>query len=129
MAVLYTTHYMEEAERLCDRVGILDEGAVKAEGTRRELISLVGEHDRLRIEAHGDLLGAAAAATAVAGVEEAVPRDGGLDILVRDARASLANIVRAVDGSGAGITSVEVREPNLEAVFLHLTGKALRDEG
>lgn len=129
MAVLYTTHYMEEAERLCDRVGILDEGAVRAEGTRRELISLVGEHDRLRIEAHGDLLAAAAAATAVAGVEEAVPRDGGLDLLVRDARASLADIVRAVDGSGAGITSMEVREPNLEAVFLHLTGKALRDEG
>ena len=129
MAVLYTTHYMEEAERLCDRVGILDEGAVKAEGTRRELISLVGEHDRLRIEAHGDLLAAGAAATAVAGVEEAVPRDGGLDLLVRDARASLADIVRAVDGSGAGITSMEVREPNLEAVFLHLTGKALRDEG
>jgi ABC-2 type transport system ATP-binding protein len=129
MAVLYTTHYMEEAERLCDRVGILDEGAVKAEGTRRELISLVGEHDRLRIEAHGDLLAAAAAAAAVAGVEEAVPRDGGLDLLVRDARASLADIVRAVDETGAGITSMEVREPNLEAVFLHLTGKALRDEG
>ncbi|HET6713485.1 MAG TPA: ABC transporter ATP-binding protein [Actinomycetota bacterium] len=129
MAVLYTTHYMEEAERLCDRVGILDEGTVRAEGTRRELISLVGEHDRIRIEAHGDLLAAAAAATAVAGVEEAVSRDGGLDLLVRDARASLADIVRAVDETGAGITSMEVREPNLEAVFLHLTGKALRDEG
>jgi ABC-2 type transport system ATP-binding protein len=128
MAVLYTTHYMEEAERLCDRVGILDEGTMKAEGTRRELISLVGEHDRLRIEAHGDLVTAAAAAAGVPGVEEAAPRDGGLDLLARDARASLAEIVRAVDDTGAGITSMEVREPNLEAVFLHLTGKALRDE-
>jgi ABC-2 type transport system ATP-binding protein len=129
MAVLYTTHYMEEAERLCDRVGILDEGSVKAEGTRRELISLVGEHDRLRIEAHGDLVAAAVAAAGVPGVEEAAPRDGGLDLLARDARASLADIVRAVDETGAGITSMEVREPNLEAVFLHLTGRALRDEG
>ncbi|MGZ8579809.1 MAG: ABC transporter ATP-binding protein [Actinomycetota bacterium] len=129
MAVLYTTHYMEEAERLCDRVGILDEGTVKAEGTRRELISLVGEHDRLRIEAHGDLVSAAAAAAGVPGVEDAAPRDGGLDLLARDARASLADIVRAVDQTGAGITSMEVHEPNLEAVFLHLTGKALRDEG
>ena len=129
MAVLYTTHYMEEAERLCDRVGILDEGSVKAEGTRRELISLVGEHDRLRIGAHGDLVAAAAAAAGVPGVEEAAPRDGGLDLLARDARASLADIVRAVDETGAGITSMEVREPNLEAVFLHLTGRALRDEG
>ncbi|MGZ8613314.1 MAG: ABC transporter ATP-binding protein [Actinomycetota bacterium] len=129
MAVLYTTHNMEEAERLCDRVGILDEGTVKAEGTRRELISLVGEHDRLRIEAHGDLVSAAAAAAGVPGVEDAAPRDGGLDLLARDARASLADIVRAVDQTGAGITSMEVHEPNLEAVFLHLTGKALRDEG
>ncbi len=47
MAILYTTHYMEEAERLCDRVGIIDEGLLKAEGTRRELVSLVGEHDRV----------------------------------------------------------------------------------
>ena len=84
MAVLYTTHYMEEAERLCDRVGILDEGVLKAEGTRRELISLVGEHDRLRIDARGDLAAAATAALAVPGVEEAVPRDGGLDVLARD---------------------------------------------
>ncbi len=129
MAVLYTTHYMEEAERLCDRVGILDEGSVRAEGTRRELISLVGEHDRLRIEAHGDLAAAATAAAGVPGVEEAATRDGGLDLLARDARASLADIVRAVDETGAGITSMEVREPNLEAVFLHLTGRALRDEG
>jgi ABC-2 type transport system ATP-binding protein len=129
LAVLYTTHYMEEAERLCDRVGILDEGQLKAEGTRRELISLVGEHDRLHIEAQGDLAAAAAAAAAVPGVDEAVPRDGALDLLARDVRASLADIVRAVDATGSGITSMEVREPNLEAVFLHLTGKDLRDEG
>jgi ABC-2 type transport system ATP-binding protein len=127
--VLYTTHYMEEAERLCDRVGILDEGNLKAEGTRRELISLVGEHDRLRIDARGDLAAAARAVAAIAGVEAAVPRDGGLDVLALDVRSILADIVRAVDGTGAGITSMEVDEPNLEAVFLHLTGKALRDEG
>jgi ABC-2 type transport system ATP-binding protein len=128
MAVLYTTHYMEEAERLCDRVGILNEGVLNAEGTRRELISLVGEHDRLRIDARGDLPAAAKAALGVPGVSEAVPRDGGLDVLAGDVRSSLAEIVRAIDGTGTGITSMEVHEPNLEAVFLHLTGKALRDE-
>jgi ABC-2 type transport system ATP-binding protein len=128
MAVLYTTHYMEEAERLCDRVGILDEGSLKAEGTRRELISLVGERDRLRIEARGDLTAACVAARTVPGIEDAVPRDGGIELMARDVRASLAEIVRAIDESGAGITSMEVDEPNLEAVFLHLTGKALRDE-
>ena len=129
MAVLYTTHYMEEAERLCDRVGILDEGKLRAEGTQRQLIGLVGEHDRLRIEARGDLLSACAATLQIPGVAEAVPRDGGIELIALDVRASLADIVRAIDTTGTGITSMEVQEPNLEAVFLHLTGKALRDEG
>jgi ABC-2 type transport system ATP-binding protein len=128
MAVLYTTHYMEEAERLCDRVGILDEGRLQAEGTRRELIALIGEHDRLRVDARGDLPAAAARAASVPGVTEAVPREGGVDVLARDVRGSLAAIVRALDQTDASILSIAVDEPNLEAVFLHLTGKALRDE-
>jgi ABC-2 type transport system ATP-binding protein len=90
MAVLYTTHYMEEAERLCDRVGILDEGTLRAEGTRRELIGLIGELDRLRIDARGDLQAACRAALTVAGVQRAVPRDGGIEVMSRDVRASLA---------------------------------------
>jgi linearmycin/streptolysin S transport system ATP-binding protein len=49
MAVLYTTHYMEEAERLCDRIGIVDLGELKAEGTRAELVAMVGEHDRVTL--------------------------------------------------------------------------------
>jgi ABC-2 type transport system ATP-binding protein len=128
MAVLYTTHYMEEAERLCDRVGIIDEGRLQAEGTRRELVGLVGEHDRLRLDAGGDLAAAAAAAADLDGVVEVAVRGGGLDLLVRDARAALAEVIRVTDAAGAEVAGVEVREPNLEAVFLHLTGKALRDE-
>jgi ABC-2 type transport system ATP-binding protein len=129
MAVLYTTHYMEEAERLCDRVGILDEGRLRAEGTRRELVALVGEHDRLRIDAQGDLATAAAQVQGLPGVLEALAREQGLDVLATDVRGSLAAIVRAIDGTGTSILSMTVDEPNLEAVFLHLTGKALRDEG
>jgi ABC-2 type transport system ATP-binding protein len=127
-AILYTTHYMEEAERLCDRVGIIDEGTLRAEGTRRELVSLVGEHDRLRVDADGDVERAAKAVADVGGVASAAVAGGGLDVLIRDARTHLAEVIRAVDDAGAAITGVEVHEPNLEAVFLHLTGKALRDE-
>ena len=61
MAVLYTTHYMEEAERLCDRIGIIDHGKLIAEGTREELVSLVGERDQVRLSATGDLARAAGA--------------------------------------------------------------------
>ena len=55
MAVLYTTHYMEEAERLCDRVGIIDEGRIIAEGTRRELTAKVGQRDRVELAGTGPL--------------------------------------------------------------------------
>ena len=128
MAIVYTTHYMEEAERLCDRVGILDDGVLMAEGTRRELVGLVGEHDRLRIDAEGDLEASAGAVGRVDGVASAAVAGAGLDVLVRDARGALADVIRAIDDAGGAITGVEVHEPNLEAVFLHLTGKALRDE-
>jgi ABC-2 type transport system ATP-binding protein len=127
MAVLYTTHYMEEAERLCDRVGIIDEGTLMAEGTRRELVALVGHHDRISLSATGDLAAAAEAARGLEPVVDASRRDEGLDLVVTAARAALPQILAAVAEAGADVTTVEVSEPNLEAVFLHLTGKALRD--
>jgi ABC-2 type transport system ATP-binding protein len=127
MAILYTTHYMEEAERLCDRVGIIDEGTIRAEGTRRELVDLVGQRDRVRLIAGGDLAAAATAARAIPGVHEATAGDGSLDLLVTDGRSLLPGLLAALSGDGIAIRSVEVIEPDLEAVFLHLTGKALRD--
>ena len=129
MAVLYTTHYMEEAERLCDRVGIIDAGEIRAEGTRRELVALVGQRDEVRLTATGDLAAAAAAAGALAGVGGAVVRDGTLELVVDDARGMLPRLLDAVEGAGAVIRGVDVVQPDLEAVFLHLTGRALRDAG
>jgi ABC-2 type transport system ATP-binding protein len=127
MAVLYTTHYMEEAERLCDRVAIIDQGLIVAEGTRRQLVELVGQHDRVSLDASGDLRAAAAAASAIAGVKGADIREGGIDLLADHASDRLTDIITGIAGAGASVTSVRVEEPNLEAVFLHLTGKALRD--
>jgi ABC-2 type transport system ATP-binding protein len=127
MAILYTTHYMEEAERLCDRVGIIDEGLIKAEGTRRELIALVGGRDRVGLTASGNLKAAAAAVTRMERVEEASERDDGIDVIVTEARTILPRMLETVAAAGASVRSVEVVEPDLEAVFLHLTGKALRD--
>jgi linearmycin/streptolysin S transport system ATP-binding protein len=127
MAVLYTTHYMEEAERLCDRIGIIDLGELKAEGTRAELVSLVGEHDRVRLEGAGALEAGAEACRALAAVEAASVQDGGIQLLVEDARRLLPELLQTVAAAGVAVKAVEVDEPNLEAVFLHLTGKALRD--
>jgi ABC-2 type transport system ATP-binding protein len=127
MAVLYTTHYMEEAERLCDRVAIIDEGVIQAEGTRRELVSLVGEKDRVAIEATGNLAAVADTLRAIEGVTDASATDHRIDVLVTDASSILPRLLTSVSEAGGSISGVEVQEPNLEAVFLHLTGKALRD--
>jgi ABC-2 type transport system ATP-binding protein len=127
MAILYTTHYMEEAERLCDRVGIIDEGRIRAEGTRRELVDLVGQRDRISLTATGDLAAAATVAGSVPGVHSVTVREGGLDLLANDGRSVLPHLLQALSSDGIAVRSVEVIEPDLEAVFLHLTGKALRD--
>jgi ABC-2 type transport system ATP-binding protein len=127
MAVLYTTHHMEEAERLCDRIGILAEGELKAEGTTRELTRSVGQLDGIHIGASGALEGAAAAVRQVGGVRSVSLVDGGLQLLAEDAGAVVARAIAAVTGAGASINSVQITQPDLEAVFLHLTGKALRD--
>ncbi len=127
MAVLYTTHYMEEAERLCDRVAIIDEGKIQAEGTRRDLVALVGETDRVSISGSGNLAAAAEATRDLPGVTGASSSDGRIEVLVSDASRVLPEILVRVSAAGGSITAVAVVEPNLEAVFLHLTGKALRD--
>jgi ABC-2 type transport system ATP-binding protein len=128
MAILYTTHYMEEAERLCDRVGIIDEGRVRAEGSRRQLVALVGQRDRVNLTATAEVLpGALESLRGVPGVHEVTTHDCSIDLLVDEARHRLPRILEAVTDASVEIRSVEVIEPDLEAVFLHLTGKALRD--
>jgi ABC-2 type transport system ATP-binding protein len=127
MAVLYTTHYMEEAEHLCDRVGIIDHGKLIAEGTRRELVGLVGERDHVSLGATGDLAATAQTLAALPGVHEAGATEDGIALVVDDARGLLPEILARASDAGATIKTVEVTEPDLEAVFLHLTGRALRD--
>ena len=127
IGVLYTTHYMEEAERLCDRVGIVDLGELKAEGTRQELGGLVGEHDQVQLAATGDLGAGARAIGEINAVRETSVREDGIDLIVDQARNVLPDILAKTAAAGVSVRSVEVKEPDLEAVFLHLTGKALRD--
>lgn len=127
LAVLYTTHYMEEAERLCDRIGIIDDGRLVAEGTRRELIDRLGTAGHVRVEAVGDLERFARAAAALPMVEAVSATDGLLEVTVRDGGRAIAALVEAAEQAAVEVESIEVAEPDLEAVFLHLTGKALRD--
>jgi ABC-2 type transport system ATP-binding protein len=127
MAILYTTHYMEEAERICDRVGIIDQGRVIAEGTRRELVSMLAEHDHIELAVSGDLEAFAAACRTIDGIDDAIVTEGRVELLARDGRRRLPAVLDAAEQHGAVVSSVEVVEPDLEAVFLHLTGTALRE--
>ncbi|WP_327730977.1 ABC transporter ATP-binding protein [Streptomyces sp. NBC_00487] len=130
MAVLYTTHYMEEAERLCDRVGIIDRGRLVAEGRPRELVALVAERDRVRLTAIGDPAAYAEACRRLARVEGVActgERGDVVEVVVRDARSLLPHLLDLAHEQGVDIRSVEIDEPDLEAVFLHLTGTALRE--
>ena len=127
MAVLYTTHYMEEAERLCDRIGIIDTGRIQAEGTRDELIRLTGGVDQIRLAGTGDLAHAIESLRQLPAVEQ-VDHDGlALRLTVRDAPTAVAEIVTRATGAGMSLADVEITRPDLESVFLQLTGKALRD--
>ena len=127
MAVLYTTHYMEEAQRLCDRIAIMDAGKVQAEGTRDELVRLTGGVDTIALVGEGDLDAAEASLRSLPAVQQ-VARDGaGLRLTVRGAAAAVAEIVTVASGAGLRLSDVQITRPDLESVFLHLTGKALRD--
>ena len=129
MTVLYTTHYMEEAEELSDRVGIIDHGRLIALGTQNELKQVVSEQETVRLnfgEGH-EANGHADMFAGTEGVLAANSVNGQIVLSVREAAAVLPAIVTRANGVGLPIRAIEIEEPNLEAVFLHLTGRALRD--
>jgi ABC-2 type transport system ATP-binding protein len=132
MTVLYTTHYMEEAQELSDRVGIIDHGELIALGTQAELTHQVGENDTLVLHVGEGEDTAAVAALAAAvrrleGVLKADVTDHAIAVIAPEAEDILAPVITAANEHGVKIRSVDMQEPDLETVFLHLTGRALRD--
>ncbi|MEZ0396146.1 MAG: ATP-binding cassette domain-containing protein [Anaerolineales bacterium] len=129
MTVLYTTHYMEEAQELSDRVGIIDHGELIALGTQKELTRQVGEMESLilHIDESEDPQPLAEALRGLKEVRQADIGDHAVTLIVPEAEEALAPIVTRANELGVKIRSVDIREPNLEALFLHLTGRALRD--
>ncbi len=141
MTVLYTTHLMEEAQELSQRVAIVDHGEIIALGTQTELMQQVGESDRLTFNIGKQTLGDGLLKQLENNNQDITKllydvadnndsgdsNDGYLTVFAKQGRKSLPHIITALDGAGIEIHSVEVREPDLEAVFLQLTGRALRD--
>jgi ABC-2 type transport system ATP-binding protein len=127
MTVLYTTHYMEEAAELSNHIAIMDKGRVIAYGTHDELIRLVGEQTRIDLTLNAEAEKVLADWCKTEGVSRIDLTDGKVTALVDDSNRVLPRLFDAAVKLGVRITSIEIQEPNLETVFLHLTGRALRD--
>jgi ABC-2 type transport system ATP-binding protein len=129
--VFLTTHYLEEADVLCDRLMIMDHGQVVAEGTPRALKQQVAG-DAIVIGLRAGERGAAEAAAALADqpyVRELEAADGQVRLYVDDGGTALPELIRVLDAGGIGVRSITMSEPSLDDVFLRQTGRSLRDDG
>lgn len=125
-AILYTTHYMEEAEQLCDRIGIMDQGRLLAEGSLRELIEMVGEGRIISLGGHFE-----------AGQVDSVLRqwpqirvlslESGKGMFISPEPEDITGVIRSLFEEGVPVEDISVKDPSLESLFIKLTGKELRD--
>ena len=124
-AVIYTTHYMEEAEQLCDRIAIMDHGKVIAEGTTGKLIEEMKVDNCIEFqeiaELPADLLSALPAVTRVQ------QRGGNVEVFSKHPQSTLVGLLETAENKQVNINDLHIRRPTLEDVFLELTGRRLRE--
>jgi ABC-2 type transport system ATP-binding protein len=127
--VLLTTHYMDEAERLCDRLAIVDHGRIIAEGTPADLIARLGGHHVVEFEVGGDSTRDALETWRGLPGVEAVRHDNGLvSLTVREPHLTIPALLDAVEQMGRALEHLTTRQASLEDVFVRLTGRRLRDD-
>jgi len=125
--LLYTTHYLEEAEDLCDELAIMDDGKIHAQGSIDELKSSLGEGSVLTLQGSFEKQDVARVVDATQGIELIEVEDGLALVGVPAGSAGVGSTLEAFYGSGMHLSGVTVKEPNLEDLFLKLTGRELRD--
>jgi ABC-2 type transport system ATP-binding protein len=127
--ILLTTHYMEEADELCDRLAIMDHGKILALDTPAALKKSVGADTIATIKAGGGELSTLAErlSSAIPEVSNARVIDGGVELHVKEAERLVPRLVNAAEDAGFEVADLSVAEPSLETVFISLTGKELRD--
>ncbi len=125
--VLYTTHYMEEAETLCDRLAIIDHGRIIAAGTLPELRAILGERDILRLIGRFDPMGVPEALAKQKEIELVQVEDSIVTLATPQASKKLSSIIQALAAAGAEVRETTLTQPSLESLFIKLTGKELRE--
>ncbi|MBC7644502.1 MAG: ATP-binding cassette domain-containing protein [Thermoleophilia bacterium] len=125
--VFLTTHYLEEADALCDRIMIIDQGRIVKEGTPDALKRSIGG-DVLTLEVEGDAEAARVAVTSAITVREAQISGHTLRVTVEEGNRVIADVIRALDTAGIALASISLARPSLDDVFLTLTGRSLRDD-
>jgi ABC-2 type transport system ATP-binding protein len=126
--ILLTTHYMEEADHLCDRVAIMDHGKILALDTPDALKQTVGADTIVTVKAEGDMQALADRLTGeIPEVTHTRVIDGGVELHVKDAERLVVRVVNAAESAGFDLADLSVSEPSLETVFISLTGEELRD--
>jgi ABC-2 type transport system ATP-binding protein len=126
--VLLTTHYMDEAERLCDRIAIIDHGLTIASGTPAELIERLGGHHMVEFEVAGDGVGDLEAWRTLPGVEAVHPENGRVVLSVREPHETIPALLATLQSRNGRLLHLTTRQASLEDVFVHLTGRHLREE-
>lgn len=127
MTIIYTSHYMEEVEYLCSRICIMDQGKIIASGSKGELVAMISGKTEIEISLdtmNDEIL---KALDKLEGIDSPEQKEDHILIRCENADLILADIITMVTSGGTHLRSVDVKKPNLETVFLHLTGKALRD--
>lgn len=130
MTIIYTSHYMEEVEYLCERIGIVDHGQLIALGTIGELRETIGDRSRiiLTIDKEASNMERISESLKNLHFEKDIQiQDNQLMVYHKEPQFILSDFIQSVTKAGTKITSVDIVEPNLESVFLHLTGRSLRD--
>jgi ABC-2 type transport system ATP-binding protein len=127
MTIIYTSHYMEEVEYLCSRICIMDQGRIIASGSKDELVEMISGKTEIGLIMESEEPETLSLFDQIEGIQSVEQQEGQTLIRCENADLILADIIARVAASGNHLRSVDVKKPNLETVFLHLTGKALRD--
>jgi ABC-2 type transport system ATP-binding protein len=125
--ILLTTHYMEEADRLCDRVAIMDHGHILALDTPAALKRSIDADTIVRVHTDGEPAALAQALRRMEGATHAEPADGMVRLYLRGVTGALPKVVDAAEAAGFAVTDLSIAMPTLETVFITLTGKDLRE--